>query len=534
MTLILIRCDASISIGSGHVMRCRTLARVLQKRGATIVFLCRRQTGDLINLLEKEFDVLNLPEHALTNCDELEERDLYSAWLGCSQDQDADDCLKSLSESGISSASWLVVDHYGLDINWEVKMLASIAGDDSPRLLVIDDLADRQHHTDLLLDQNFFGNITETRYSGLVPEHCRQLLGPHYALLGPEYAHLHLKVPMRQQVKRVLVFFGGVDQINLTSRALEALSSPVFADLAVDVVIGLQSPHRQQVEELAASRPHTTLHFQLPSLACLIACADLAIGAGGATTWERACLGLPSIVIAIADNQLPFSLALHRAGQLQLLGIAQSVSMEKIRQAIVGSIREPWPKSSGYDLIDGWGGIRISSAMLGPLIPLSLRPAMSSDEALLFRWANDPQVRSNSCSPAMIPLAEHRIWFQSCLADPNRLLLIACDAQGCPVGQIRFDRQSALHAEGINQALISLSLDRCVRAQGLATEIVRLALQSAQRLWGPTIEAVAEIFATNIASQTTFAKAGFVMEDNTPTATSPSDYLTCWRWNTPQ
>ncbi|NDC15757.1 MAG: hypothetical protein EBZ76_11475 [Synechococcaceae bacterium WB9_2_170] len=124
---------------------------------------------------------------------------------------------------------------------------------------MIDDLADRPHQADLLLDQNFFGEATEVRYSGLVPAHCCQLLGPHYALLGPEYAQLHPLVPPRMELRRVLVFFGGVDPANLTGRALEALQRPELAHLAVDVVLGLQSPHRQAVAELAARRPHTTL-----------------------------------------------------------------------------------------------------------------------------------------------------------------------------------------------------------------------------------------------------------------------------------
>ena len=115
MTQIFFRCDASLHIGSGHVMRCRTLARELRRRGAEITFLCRRQPGDLIELLEQEFQVLSLPEQQLASCEELEGRALYSAWLGCSQQQDSADCLAALEQAGINSAHWLVVDHYGLD-----------------------------------------------------------------------------------------------------------------------------------------------------------------------------------------------------------------------------------------------------------------------------------------------------------------------------------------------------------------------------------------------------------------------------------
>lgn len=320
MTRIIIRCDASLLIGSGHVMRCRTLARDLKRSGAEVCFLCRRQPGDLLNLLEQEFEVLALPKQSLVSCDGLEGRDLYGAWLGCSQEQDATQCLEVIAEAGIKSASWLVVDHYGLDAHWESQLLAGLAsGEALPQLLVIDDLADRPHQADLLLDQNFFGELTEQRYQELVLPQCRLLLGPLYALLGPEYAQLHPLVPPRNELRRVLLFFGGVDPDNLTGRALEALMHPALVALRVDVVLGLQSPHRQRVEELVARRPYTTLHGPLPSLAGLIARADLAIGAVGATTWERACLGLPSISIPFASNQIPVSQVLARNDFIRLI-----------------------------------------------------------------------------------------------------------------------------------------------------------------------------------------------------------------------
>ena len=132
MTPILFRCDASLAIGSGHVMRCRTLARELQRRSATVTFLCRRQPGDLIGLLEQEFPVLALPEQPLAACEGLEGRELYGAWLGCSQDTDAAQCLQALAEAGITSASWLVADHYGLDACWESQLLSGLANADAP------------------------------------------------------------------------------------------------------------------------------------------------------------------------------------------------------------------------------------------------------------------------------------------------------------------------------------------------------------------------------------------------------------------
>lgn len=331
MSRILIRCDASISIGSGHVIRCRTLARELKRCGAEVIFLCRRQPGDLITLLEAEFSVIVLPEQALALCDGLDGRDLYDSWLGCTQEQDATQCLDALSETGIKSATWLVTDHYGLDAIWERQMISGLAGSEAlTKLMVIDDLADRPHQADLLLDQNFFGEASEYRYRGLVPPQCQQLLGPRFALLGPEYAQLHPLVPPRTELRRVLVFFGGVDPLNLTAQALEALLDPAVADLAVDVVLGLQSPHHAKVEELVNVSLNTTLHAPQASLAGLIARADLAIGAVGATSWERACLSLPCISVPFASNQIPVSKILAQHEFIRLIEFSSEMFCSRL------------------------------------------------------------------------------------------------------------------------------------------------------------------------------------------------------------
>ena len=204
-------------------------------------------------------------------------------------------------QAAIKSPRWVVADHYGLDAHWEAQLLAGLARRCISPATGDRRLADRPHHADLLLDQNFFGEATEQRYQDLVPP-VPTAPRPHYALLGRSMPNYILWC-LRTELKRVLVFFGGVDPDNLTGRALEALLDPLLADLAVDVVLGLQSLHRKKVEELVARRPHTTLHGPLPSLAGLIARADLAVGGGGVTTLERACLGLPSLVVAIAANQ---------------------------------------------------------------------------------------------------------------------------------------------------------------------------------------------------------------------------------------
>ena len=512
VTRILIRCDASLTIGSGHVMRCRTLARELRRCGAEVIFLCRRQHGDLINLLESEFPVLPLPEQSLALCDGLEGRDLYRSWLGCTQEQDASECLELLQQAGVNGANWIVVDHYGLDACWEEQLLVGLSGDHAcPKLLVIDDLADRTHQADLLLDQNFFGELTHQRYVDLLPPHCGKLLGPDYALLGSEYAQMHPLLVDRTELRRVLVFFGGVDPDNLCGRVMKALLDPALAELSVDVVLGLQSPHRQAIAELVERRPNTTLHEPLPSLAGLIARADLAIGAGGATTWERSCLRLPSLVVAIAENQLPFSQALDQAGHLRLLGDGASVTAEQIRAALVSCMTEQKPEKAFTPLTDGWGAPRMALAMLGPKGPITLRPAVATDEALLLRWANDPQVRFNSFSPEPISSEDHHDWFKKSVVDPKHLLLIATTADGCPIGQIRFVKQPTTVLGDAVEVAVDLSLDRCARGHGLADDLVRLGLQEMEQRWGLT-QTVTELSQSDTANNACFVRFDFVSD----------------------
>jgi UDP-2,4-diacetamido-2,4,6-trideoxy-beta-L-altropyranose hydrolase len=256
------------------------------------------------------------------------ERDLMHAiWLGVSSQQDCRETHDALAESG--PWDWLIIDHYALDRNWESAMR-----DCARRIAVIDDLADREHDCDLLLDQNLVVGMSE-RYEGKVPEQCVSLLGPRFALLQDAYAVLRREVlPRKGPVKRLLVFFGGSDPENLTARTLTAIESLDLTDVAVDVVVGNSNPHRAEVMAMASKIPGAALHTDLPSLAPLMASADLALGAGGVTSWERCCLGLPSLVITFAANQGPVAAELDRRGLIRWLGDSATVDLASISRAV--------------------------------------------------------------------------------------------------------------------------------------------------------------------------------------------------------
>ena len=368
MKKILIRTDASILIGSGHVIRCRTLARELSKHGVEVIFVCRRQPGDLIDLLKQEFKVIiltNLPTQIEGRKEKIEKKEEInsSQWLGCGQEQDARDCLQEVRMTEPGEFDWVIVDHYSLDIDWEKKIIEGLSKSRKTKLLVIDDLANRKHQADILIDQNYFGARTEKRYERWLPENCRQLLGPKYALLGPEYALLHPLTEKRTEIKRVLIYFGGVDSENITARALQALMDPELSDLAVDVVLGVQAPYRQEIEEIVAIRKLTTLHNPLPSLASLIARADVCIGAGGATTWERICLKLHTLVVTVAENQEECAHELHKSSAIKLLGKASTATVNNIKRGLTTIQTSQISMSENKVEIDALGTLRVYSIL---------------------------------------------------------------------------------------------------------------------------------------------------------------------------
>ena len=366
---ILFRCDASRLIGSGHVMRCRTLARELKRQGQEVAFICRRLPGDLSGLLNQEFEVMVLPPPREEEQDTLMQeapakRRQYANWLGVSQWQDATECLAALEQQKQASISWIVVDHYGLDRSWQREMLMGLKGSSADtRLLVVDDLADRHHLADILLDQNRSGNHGARRYRELCPEKCQMLLGPHHALLGEEYARWQQCVPHRRHLGRILIYFGGGETSKLTADTITALNRPSCHHLHLDVVHHLSADPQGLVMEAATQRPFTTVHQPLPSLAGLIARADLAVGAAGSTTWERACLGLPSLLLVLDENQAMVAEEAVERGAALCLG--REWDGERLVQCILDELPSMLEVMSRacQELCDGQGVSRMIQAM---------------------------------------------------------------------------------------------------------------------------------------------------------------------------
>ncbi len=314
---VVFRVDASIQIGTGHVMRCLTLADELQRQGHRCRFISRDQQGHLGELITSKgfaFDLLSIPEGAHIDVRD-EEGTEHADWLGVTWQVDAVQTLEVLESIEVD---WLVVDHYALDARWE-KLLAVVV----KRILVIDDLADRNHECDLLLDQNL--GRQEADYIQRVPAYCRKLIGSRYALLRPEFAKFReasLQRRVKPQLKRILISLGGVDATNITGKVLNALTdSTLPIETEVDIIMGAYAPYLEEVRSHATLLPfRTTVSVNVTDMAERMYLADLSIGAAGSTSWERCCLGLPAILVILADNQVSGARALNAWGAAILIG----------------------------------------------------------------------------------------------------------------------------------------------------------------------------------------------------------------------
>ncbi|KGR90101.1 pseudaminic acid biosynthesis protein PseG [Ureibacillus massiliensis 4400831 = CIP 108448 = CCUG 49529] len=287
MKKIIIRTDASVEIGSGHVMRCLTVAKYLQEYDCKVKFFMKQLPGNLIDYVKEE---------GFVNITQIEKADLY------------------------------IIDHYGIDEVWEKQVRPF-----TKKIAVIDDLANRRHDCDLLMDQNVVPNF-EMRYENLVPKNCVKLLGPGYLIMRDEFieARKHLR-DRNGEIKRLLVFMGGTDPTNETMKVLQALDEFSFAH--IDIVVGNGNVQKDNIHLICKEKGYN-YHCQINYLAQLMQLADFSIGAGGTTTWERCYVGLPSSCTIVADNQIVSTKFAAKLGAIINLGWHEQVTVDTYKQLL--------------------------------------------------------------------------------------------------------------------------------------------------------------------------------------------------------
>ena len=461
--MLFLRTDANTQIGTGHLMRCLALAQAWQKEEDRPVFLTCCESKSLYEPIRKAGMTLTPLEH--THPDPLD----VQATL-CS----LEDFRKQYGAS--RRTVWVVLDGYHFDPGYQQSLREG-----GYPLVVIDDTAHwPRYYADLVLNQNI--NAEKLDYDCL--PNTSMLLGPRYVQLREEFLSWRgWKRHIPQKARRLLVTMGGSDPNNATLQVMRAIEKLNVRELETILVVGASNPHfHKLLEAVSHSKSKIRLEYNCPEMSKLMSWADFAISAAGITCWELAFMGVPSAVLALAENQRAVAQALHEAGVATNLGWYEQIDPETIAQVLnklrlSGQKRETM-SALGRTLVDGFGPDRVLAHLRGH--PIRLRRVVEQDAAMLFKWANDIHVRAVSFSSEPISWQEHLNWLASKVSDPLCFFFVAVNKEERLIGQARFDLKG-------EEADISVSLDPHFRGMGNGRALIRLACQKVRRLSGANV-----------------------------------------------
>lgn len=444
---IIVRADASEQIGSGHLMRCLALAQAWQDTGGAVVFASAMGSpGPELRLRTEGFETVRLPV----------------------QPGSAEDAAGTIALAREIGASWIVADgyHFGADYQRAVK-------DAGLKLLFIDDNGHAVSYcADIVLNQNLHA------HAGLYEDRdadTQLLLGPRYALLRREF--LQWRGWQREfpaVARKLLVTMGGGDSENVTSNIIGALPQIGVEGLEIVVVVGENNSHYEQLEAaIGNSQKPIRLAKNVTAMSELMAWADSAVSAGGSTCWELAFMGLPNIVLVLADNQNAVARQLDSAGIAVNLGFSSQVSggaiSRQLKRLLTSKELRLAMSTRGRALVDGEGTARVVGVMRPK--KLTLRRAQKDDCKMFWEWASDSSVRTAAFSSASIPWEDHVRWFTRKLRDPNCFIFVGLDRENLPVGQVRFDMQNQHEAE------IDVSIDKSSRGASYGSILIDMAVK---------------------------------------------------------
>lgn len=496
---VVIRTDASLEIGSGHVMRCLTLANRLKARGAEVVFICRNLEGEMTHLVTRcGFHIRKLPapEGPLPS-----PPPSHAEWARVSWQQDAAETAAELAQL---APNWLILDHYAFDTRWQRSIRKR-----GLRVLVLDDLADRPHDAEVLIDQSIGRRPAD--YDALLPEGADCLLGPRYAILRPEFAALRAAAlaaraeRAAETPRRLLIAMGGTDLGSITHRVLEALNtSDLPKELQIEIIMGSGSRTLARVRSCASRMRWTTkVAVDVTDMAARMASADLAIGAGGGSTWERCALGLPTIMVPVARNQEAIVRGMISQGAATGTGSPNHSNFARnlntaVERLCEHSVRRAMAERAAA-LCDGDGVARIFTKILPSGI--TFRSADLTDSRRIWEWRKERGDVRSSKRGVESTFAAHHEWLGRALTDPARVFRILKLGE-LPIGYVRLDRTQP------DSATISICLAEEARGQSLSAVLLKEAARIARHLNLTRIEA--EIHRDNIASLRAFRGAGYV------------------------
>ncbi len=477
MSALVIRADAGAQVGSGHVMRCLALAQAWQATGGQAIFAVTSGAEALLPRLKSE--------------------GMEAATLVAEPGSD-EDARATSTLAREKAAAWAVMDGYCFGADYQ-----KLIKDAGLSLLFVDDNGHAGYYcADLVLNQNL--HAREEMYRPRAPE-TKLLLGPRYALLRREFLKWRGRKPKVPDVaRRLLITLGGFDPDNMTLEVLRAVGQFASSGWEVKVVVGPGFPHRAP---LHAEAERATPKIEILECADMLECmawAQLAISSAGSTSWELCFLGIPSLLVVVAENQRPIAEELARHGAAVNLGWRNHATQENLKPAVEELALDPKRRAEMCEraqaLVDGGGAMRVAMELCGA--QLKLRPVQAEDRKLLWKWANDPQARASSFSTEPIPWEEHIEWFAKKIADPKCLMFIGTDDSGVPVGQVRFD----LLVD--SEAVVHVSVEAGQRGRGYGRELVLHGVRQMRQLTA-THCVHAYIKPENRASVRAFEQAGF-------------------------
>jgi len=512
---VAIRVDASTRIGTGHVMRCLTLATKLKKHGVNVIFLSKKHQGSLNQLITlKGFELAELSAPIQNIENQTDEK----LWLGCSFQDDANECLEALKSSTINL---LIVDHYSLDEHWQKLIRKKLT---LTKIMVIDDLANRQHDCDILLDQTLGREASD--YQKLVPSDCQLLLGADFIMLRDEFLQKRSQAKSNRKDrintldnKNILITMGGTDPDNIAEQLLNWLIKFDKAQqnnnkIQVTLVVNQTSPFIKDLAGICAKYDWITIISNPESMSKLMLNADIAIGSSGATAWERCCLGLPSLAIISAENQHLISDNLSRAGAIINLGHFSNLTYANFAESLsqVLNATKTYQKmvENSFSCCDGSGILKVTNALLAKLTDdVTLQKATYNDCQTLFDWQSNREVRKYFHNPEPVKWQQHCQWLRNTLASSNKCLYII--KQNCSnnhelssVGVLRLDALQSLTYDIDACWEISIIISPLHQGKKLAERAI-IKIPEVFKNQG----IIAEVHHDNGASHKLFSRAGF-------------------------
>jgi len=488
---IVFRCDAGADIGLGHAARCAALEDCLMPLGWNCYWAVRNETADYlgVGLAPARTIRLDRPD----------------------PDAEAQAILRAVGGPAI-----MVIDHYGLGAEY-VSAYRGCA----EAIVHFDDFGAADLPVDLSIA---IGDLAPSCVAH------RALPGGKLAPLRAQFAQQRsgslARRRMNPPLRRVLISFGGVDAPNASALAAEAV---LEAGLAGDVMIGGKARHLPALQQMADAHPQSLqVHAGVAEVAKLASAADLAIGAPGFGTWERATVGVPTLMVLIAENQRPNAAGIEKSGAGKVCAVMGQTPRDEIKHVLVKELRalqgDPTALAAMAEkagtLCDGRGAMRIAAAML-PEARLAdgsragFRLIEPSDEQLILDWQLFPETRRYAVNPNPPTPEEHRRWFGGKLASDGDWFLLA-ETRESPVGFVRLDWRG--DTEGFPIFLISIATAPGHYRRGIGRALLRAA-----RLLAPRARLLAQVLPQNIASQRLFESLGYRAGDDGYLVSTPQN-----------